>query len=370
VEWLNLDYKPKLPKNKNMGIAIVGAGEIVEACHLPAYQMAGFNIVGIYDVQSDKAQKLVEKFNLPKRFQSLEELLDDPQVEVVDIAIPAKNQPSVVEKVAAKKKHMLCQKPLAESYAEAKRIVDICNNANVKAAVNQQMRWSPGIQASHSIIERGWLGELTQASIQVNVLTEFSNWAWMMDIDRVEIMYHSIHYLDAIRYLFGTPEYIYADGAKFPGQALKAETRTMIHMKFPGEARGLVHDNHNHIANQEDWYATFRFEGTDGIIKGTNGALYNYPVGREDTISFHSKKIDPTYWFSPQLEGKWFPHAFMGPMGELMRAIEENREPSNSVENNLITLQIVYAAYRSMEENRPVYLEEIAKEAENVDSIV
>jgi predicted dehydrogenase len=360
MQELDLDYKPKLPKNKSMGLAIIGAGEIIEACHLPAYQMAGFRILGIFDVQTEKAQKLADKFQIPKVYRKLDELLDDSQVEIVDIAIPAKFQPQVVEQVVAKKKHVLCQKPLAENYGEAKRIVDMCNAANVKAAVNQQMRWSPGIQASHTIIKRGWLGELTQASIQVNVLTDFANWTWMKELDRVEITYHSIHYLDSIRYLLGTPEYIYADGAKFPGQALKGETRTMIHMKFPGDARGLVHDNHNHIANQEDWYATFRIEGTKGIIKGTNGALYNYPVGREDTFSYYSKIIDPTYWFSPRLEGKWFPHAFMGTMGELMRSIEEEREPSNSVQDNLLTLQIVYAAYRSMEENRPVYLEEIA----------
>ncbi|MNY68261.1 hypothetical protein D3C86_2059940 [compost metagenome] len=82
-------------------------------------------------------------------------------------------------------------------------------------------------------------------------------------------------------------------------------------------------------------------------------------MGREDTISFISKEIDPNYWFSPSLEGKWFPHAFMGTMGELMRAIEEDREPENSVRDNLLTIQMLFAAYRSMAENRPVRLDEI-----------
>ncbi|MCL4318739.1 MAG: gfo/Idh/MocA family oxidoreductase, partial [Firmicutes bacterium] len=106
-------------------------------------------------------------------------------------------------------------------------------------------------------------------------------------------------------------------------------------------------------------YATFRFEGTRGVIKGTNGALYNYPVGKEDTIAYLSKDIAGDTWISPRLEGRWFPHAFMGTMGELMRAIEEDREPENSVEDNLKTLQMVFAAKRSIEENRPVWLKEI-----------
>jgi predicted dehydrogenase len=358
--WLDLDYKPALPNHKNMGIAIVGAGEIVEACHLPAYRMAGFRVAGIYDIDAAKAHKLAQQFGIDKVYATLDELADDRNARIADIAVPAWVQPGVAERLAAAGKHLLCQKPLAENYADAKRIFDACTNAKVKAAVNQQMRWSPGIRASHTIIRRGWLGDLLQATIAVNVKQEFANWAWLRDKETLEFMYHSIHYMDSIRFLFGTPEYVYADGARFPGQQCKGETRTLLHIKFPGEARGLIHDNHNHIGTEDDWYATFRFEGTEGIVKGTNGSLYNYPVGREDTLSYYSKRLHPDYWFTPALHGKWFPHAFMGTMGELMRAIEEDREPENSVEDNLLTLQMVFAAYRSMQENRPVALTEIA----------
>ncbi|WP_168122837.1 Gfo/Idh/MocA family oxidoreductase [Paenibacillus sp. HB172176] len=356
---LELDYKPKLPSNKTRGIGIVGAGEIVSEAHLPAYRMAGFNVVGIYNRTKSKAEAVAEKFQIGKIYDSIEALVLDPDVEIVDIAVTPDLQPEIVRLAVAAGKHVLCQKPLAENYRDAVRIAELCEQGGVKGAINQQMRWAPGIRASHSIIQQGWLGELTQATIQVNVNTDFAKWPFLKDTDKLEVKNHSIHYMDSIRFLFGTPEYIYADGAKYPGQQVKGETRTLLHMKFPGEVRGLVHDNHNNWADQEDWYATFRFEGTRGIIKGTNGALYNYPVGRADTLSFISKELDPGCWFHPSLEGKWFPHAFMGTMGELMRAIEEDREPENSVRDNLTTFQMLAAAYRSMEENRPVRLDEI-----------
>lgn len=281
ADWLDLAYKPALPSNLSMGIGMIGAGEIVEACHLPAYRMAGFTIVGIYDIHQEKAKALAEKFGIPRVYASLEELLADEEVKIVDMAIPARIQADVAEQAAAAGKHLLCQKPLAETYADAVRISRACAQHGVKAAVNQQMRWSPGIQASRTIIRRGWIGEPLQASIMVNVKQEFANWSWLREMPTLEFMYHSIHYMDSIRYLFGTPEYVYADGARFPGQQCVGETRTLLHIQFPGEARGLIHDNHNHIAGEDDWYATFRFEGTEGIIKGTNGSLYNYPVGRD-----------------------------------------------------------------------------------------
>lgn len=357
MEWMVPDYMPKHPARASLGIGIVGTGEIVQTCHLPAYRMAGFHVVGVYDSDPDKAHKVAGEFGIDHVFPTLTSLLAHPEVDIVDIAVPARFQPDIVEQAAKHGKHVLCQKPLAESYEEAKRIVAACEAAGVKGAVNQQMRWAPGIRASHSLIRRGFLGTPVQASIQVNVFTDWANWPWITGIDKLEVMFHSIHYLDALRFLFGTPEYVYADGAKYPGQVCKGETRTMIHMKFPGDARGLIHDNHNNWAPQDDWYATFRFEGTDGLIKGTNGALYDYPTGRADTIQYMSRVVAPNRWLSPALEGRWFPHAFIGTMGELMMAIEEDREAENSVQDNLQTMKMLFAVYQSMEENRPVTLD-------------
>ncbi|MFI2856480.1 Gfo/Idh/MocA family protein [Paenibacillus sp. JSM ZJ436] len=359
LEKLELSYKPRLPHNRSRGIGIIGAGEIVREAHLPAYRMAGFNVVGITNRNAARAEELASAFQIPKVYETVEELLSDPDIEIVDIALTAELQPEIVRQATLAGKHVLCQKPLGASYETAKSIVDMCAAAQVVGAINQQMRWAPGIRASHDLITKGLLGELTQASIQVNIKTKFENWPFLQSIETLEIMYHSIHYMDSIRFLVGDPIAIYADGVKYPGQACTGETRTLIHMIFPGETRGLIHDNHNNWAAQDDWYATFRFEGTKGIIKGTNGALYNYPQGREDTLQFMSKDIVSDCWIAPKLEGKWFPHAFMGTMGELMCAIEEGREPENSVADNLKTLQMVFAAYRSMKEGRLVALDEI-----------
>jgi len=343
-----------------MGIGIVGAGEIVRSAHLPAYQLAGFHVVGIYDIAFDKAVAIARDFSIAKVYRSLDDLLADDDVAIVDIAVPASQQLAVVEKAAAKGKHLLCQKPLAEKYDEAKQVATICQQAGIKAAVNQQMRWSPGIRATYAILQNGWLGTPVQATIQVNVKTPWDHWPWLTENPDMEFLYHSIHYMDAMRFLFGDPQSVFADAVKFPGQPWVAPTRTLVFMTWAdGDTRGLIHDNHNNFAPPDDWYATFRFEGTEGIVKGTTGALYNYPIGREDTLAYFSRRIHDQSWIYPTLEGRWFPHAFMGTMGELMMAIEENREPTNSVIDNLKTLQLVFAAARAAREHRMVMLSEI-----------
>jgi len=114
----------------------------------------------------------------------------------------------------------------------------------------------------------------------------------------------------------------------------------------------------NHGVWQEDRYAIFRFEGTEGLIKGTLGLMYNYPTGRPDTLEFTSK-TNPGYSFSAHNDLMWIPDAFVGPMASLLRAIEDDSEPVTSGEDNLKTLQVVFAEYRSMQEGRAVSPEEV-----------
>jgi predicted dehydrogenase len=89
--------------------------------------------------------------------------------------------------------------------------------------------------------------------------------------------------------------------------------------------------------------------------------MYDYPTGRPDTIEFRSRRQNPDYWLSRSLANPWFPDAFVGPMASLMIAIEDGGEPETSGADNLKTLQLVQAAYRSMIEKRSIRPEEIGE---------
>lgn len=90
-----VDYKPAVPKNKNLRIGIIGAGEIVRDAHLPAYQLAGFEVVGIYNRTVQRAESVAQQFNIPNVCKTMEELINHPEVDIVDIAVTADLQPKV-----------------------------------------------------------------------------------------------------------------------------------------------------------------------------------------------------------------------------------------------------------------------------------
>ena len=101
----------------------------------------------------------------------------------------------------------------------------------------------------------------------------------------------------------------------------------------------------------------WRVEGTDGLARGTIG-WPAYPRRDPSTLDFTTNSRGPR-WVQPRWDEVWFPDAFAGPMGELLVALEEGSEPATSGRDNLETMALVDACYRSLAEHRAVEVSEI-----------
>ncbi|UYQ95558.1 Gfo/Idh/MocA family oxidoreductase [Chitinophaga horti] len=116
--------KARLPLKKHP-VYIIGAGGIVNSAHLPAYQLAGFDVQGIYDLSYDKAKATADAFNIPHVFDSLEQMIADALPGAVyDIAVPGKAVLSVLEQLPDGTA-VLLQKPMGEDYTAAWQIRDL-----------------------------------------------------------------------------------------------------------------------------------------------------------------------------------------------------------------------------------------------------
>lgn len=352
---LNVKWRVEPGEHTDFGIGSIGCGGIVQYAHMPAYQKAHFNTVAVYDIDRDTAVKVAETFHIPKVYDTLEALLADPEVDIVDIAVPPWVQLSIVEQATAAGKHMLCQKPLSDTFAEAVKIVELAEAAGLKQAVNHQMRWDAGIAASRDLIRRGLIGTPTDAQIQVSCETPWHMWPWLASAPRLEVMYHSIHYIDSLRSLFGDPEWVTSRHTRYADQgAVQGETKTITIMDYADGLQAMVAVNHYNLHGET--FATFRFLGTEGAIEGTIGLMYNYPNGRPDTLVLSRKGQEP---IPVMLDEMWIPDAFVGPMASLMEAIATDGVPFSSTRDNLNTLRVVNAAYLSAQENRSVRPSEI-----------
>src|SRR5262249_53412196 len=118
---LDLQHLPVPPARRDVGIGVVGAGFIVRDCHLVAYRDAGFRVVGLTSRTRSVAEEVARLRGVPRVHDSVSAMLDDPGVEVVDVAVPPREQPGVIRAILAHPRRVrgiLAQKPLAMTYPE------------------------------------------------------------------------------------------------------------------------------------------------------------------------------------------------------------------------------------------------------------
>ncbi|MEX0586318.1 MAG: Gfo/Idh/MocA family oxidoreductase [Pirellulales bacterium] len=361
---LDLDYLPRLPNDKSPGIGCIGAGFIMADCHLVAYRNAGFNPVAITSRSRERASAAATRHNIERVYDTYQELLADPNVQVVDIAIPPDVQIDVVRDLV-KHKHIrgvLAQKPLGASYAQAKEIVELCRSAGITLAVNQNMRYDQSVRACKSLLTRGDLGEPVLATIDMRAIPHWMPWQERQGWVTLRIM--SIHHLDTFRYWLGDPVRVFASVRPDPRTAKKFRHEDGICLyilEFAGGARASSWDDvwtgPALEGAEPDIGIRWRVEGTEGLARGTIG-WPSYPHREPSTIDFTTTRR-PGYWFSPRWKEVWFPDAFVGTMAQLLVALESGEEPEIGGQDNLKTMALVEACYLSAREHRAVDLSEI-----------
>jgi predicted dehydrogenase len=337
---------------KDISINIIGAGGIIHDAHLPAYQIAGYKVHGIYDMNKEKANALAQKFSIPNVYDSLEALIaKSNELTIYDIALPATEIIAVLQQLPAKAA-VLIQKPMGNNYAEATQILQITQAKELIAAINFQLRYAPFINAARAIVEQEKLGEICDIEVYVNVHTPWDLWSFMKDMPRIEILYHSIHYVDLIRSFLGNPKSVYAKTLRHPHMKEIASVRTNIIMDYGDMLRANILTNHCHSFGYQNQESYIKIEGTKGAIKISLGVLIDYPRGVPDKFEYIllNDNGEASDWKELEIQGGWFPHAFIGSMAQVMMAMDGIIDkPNNSVEDAIQTMACVEAAYLSSE---------------------
>jgi predicted dehydrogenase len=332
--------RPSAPKP----IVVIGAGSIVRDAHLPVYKRLGFPVAGIFDVNAAASRERAEAFAIPRVFESLDEATSMRDA-VFDVAIPPENIASVLERLPSGAA-VLIQKPLGRDLADARRIVAICRERRLRAAVNFQLRFAPNMLAVKDALERGLFGDVLDVEVRINLHTPWNYWAFLKGVPRLEVLMHSIHYLDLIRSLIGEPRGVYCKGVRHPGMTDYADTRTSIVLDYGDTIRCSLTMNHAHTFGGRHEMSQLKLEGTRGAAIAKMGVNLNYPAGEPDTLELATEASKG--WSPVALRGSWFLEAFEGPMSNLQRsAAGEDSKLVSAVEDALNTMAVVEACYES-----------------------
>ena len=342
MQSASINYLPCDPTHYRPKIGLVGCGAITKE-HLAAYRTAGYDVAALCDIDPSAVEARRKEF-FPEAVVTTDAaaLLAMPEIEVVDIATHVAVRPPLVQAALEADKHVLSQKPFVLDLAEGQQLISVAEAHNRKLAVNQNGRWAPHFCFMRRAIAQGLIGQVQ--SVQMAVHWNH-NWIAGTEFDgmkHVILFDFAIHWFDMLGcFLPGhTPLRVHASCVQAARQRAKPPLLGQASIEYEA-AQAQLFFNGNCTCGSSD---TTIIVGTEGTLISTGTDL------RKQQVTLHREgKIE-----TPQLSGSWFPGGFHGTMGELLSAIEAEREPENAAVNNLQSLALCFAAVASAEQGRAV----------------
>ena len=323
-------------------IVIIGAGGIVVDSHMPAYRQAGYEVAGIWNRNRDRARAVADRFAIPRVFDSLDEVAAQEGV-IFDLASSHQVHLDMLAPLPDGAP-VLIQKPMGMDLAVADAILAMCRRKSLTAAVNFQLRYAPMMLAVRDAMSQGYFGRLTEVEVHLNLVTPWCLFPTLEQDARVEIVSHSIHYVDLIQSLLGMPRGVIARGYSYPGSRL-ADTRTTAILDYGDDLRVVLSINHHHDFGRSHQDSSVRFEGDKGAAVVKLGVLLDYPHGEPDELWMGERGASMT---EVPLRGHWFPDAFGLVMNNMQRFVAgEDAVLMTSVDSAWRTMAIVEALYAS-----------------------
>ena len=236
---------------------------------------------------------------------------------------------------------------MGENIQQARKILDMVHEKHLTAGINFQLRDAPYIIAAKQMVDKGLLGTIVDMEVRETVFTPWNLWDFLYKVDRMEINYHSIHWVDMIRYFLGDPKGVYCKTMKHPEMDGLAQVKSNIIMDYGDYLRAGIISNHNHKYGLDEQECFIKIEGTKGCIKITTGVYLDYPKGKPDVFKYNLLD-DGKGWRTLDVRGSWFPEAFVGTMGGLMKKVADpNYHYINNIDDAYKTMCVCEACYES-----------------------
>lgn len=334
------DYRPHVPANPAT-VGLVGAGAIARTAHLPAYAAWGIPVVAVASRRRESAHRLASDFGVPMVHDSVDDLLVDPLIEVVDIATGPEGRLDLIEAAVDAGKHVLAQKPLsvdADELPRLRMVLDRARERGVRVAVNQNARWAPAWRLATLLVRDGAIGEVVGVThLHDKPLPPLAGTPFD-DVPHMLISDYLVHWIDITRcWLEGSRvTAVTAQDSRVPGQPDGARNPWHAGIQFSTSTGASASLRIVGSAQTRAGSCPFWIHGTHGTIRGSVLLASDFlELDRGDTRTRFA------------LDGQWFTDGFAGAMGELLTAVADEREPENSADHVLATVRLGLAAVAS-----------------------
>jgi len=322
-----------MPARKDWRIGMVGFGGIARSSHAPAYQQAGWTIAAVADPKPEARTLAAERFGVAKVVADHMELIDDDSIEVIDLLTHPTIREEVVLAALKAGKHVITEKPFAQTMAECERMVEAAERCGRKLAVHQNYRWNPGNFAARHLIQTGWIGKPFFASIEIFGSQDvgLAKHDFYAKCDDFLTIQWNNHLVDLLRCWVGMDAHrVLTRTRRMEGQNFVSDNLLIsLHEFSDGVTGNIVHSEllRSSLRRQE-----CRVDGDEGSL------VFDF----QKTLALESRRLEGGPRRIDFAQGGWV-SSFAGSMGDFLAAIEQDREPAVSGRANLATIRTILA---------------------------
>jgi UDP-N-acetyl-2-amino-2-deoxyglucuronate dehydrogenase len=341
---------------ERVGVGIVGTG-LSATQHLTALQdVPNGRAVAVAGTTPAKAESFAGRWSIPNVCATADELVAHPEVEVVHACVPPDVRLPLARLCAEHGKHILLEKPIARSVAEADEILGVCERAGITVGAMFQNRFTPLAQKVKAAVDQGMLGQLLLVNVSAKWFRQpeyYGHSTWRGTADReggAVLINQAIHSIDMMRWICGPVAEVEGMTAT-QLHAIEMEDVGMALLRFGSGAVGSI------VATTIAWPGfSDRLE-----LHGSRGSLTL--VQNEGKLEWHLHGEEPRLEVAQtQVSGgsrdpaATPSHGHIAEFVDLYAAVREGRAPTIDGREGRHALEIVEAIYRSSKQRKPVSL--------------
>jgi len=337
----------------DVGVGLVGSGFIAQL-HAEAFSRSAIGTVrAVASSSAERAAGFASQWGIPAWHTDFRELVQRPDVDMVCIGVPNHLHRDVVVAAAEAGKHVVCEKPLATTLAEADEMIAACQSAGVKLMYAEELCFAPKYVRAKQLADEGALGDVYLAKQAEQHFGPHSDWFW--DPERSGggvLMDMGCHGIEFVRWVLGKPAVrsVTAElGTYVHHGRTVAEDHAVLTVRFAGNRTGLVEVSWAKPGGMDD---RAEIVGSKGItyadmLHGSSLTTYS-DVGYGYAVE---KAPDTRGWTFTMYEELWN-YGFPQEMEHFARCVAEDATPLETGADGRVVLEVIYAAYAAARDGR------------------
>ncbi len=338
---------------KKLKFAVFGTG-FWSQFQIPGWlESPDIELVALHDLSVEKAKSAGEKYGVTHIYDHPEKLLEEQDLDFIDIITDVGTHYHFTEMAAKKGVNVVCQKPMAESLAQAQQLIKICDDHGVKLFINENFRWQSSLRRVKALMDQGAIGNIFKGRVSFcSAFPVFDNQPFLKELDRFILTDIGSHILDICRFLFGEADTLYCITKRVnPGIQGEDVANVLMHMK--NGIHCFAEMSYASIREQEAFpHTLLLIEGEQGSIE----LLVNNEIRITTREGTTQEVVHPKHYSWADPDYALIHSSIVDTQMDIIKGLQGGQAETTG-QDNYETVKLVWASYESAETNTLIHLD-------------